>query len=42
VIVVALILLQHYSTDEAPKPLSVAGGKTTDERKLKLYAKDKP
>jgi hypothetical protein len=42
VIVVALILLQHYSTDEAPESFSVAGGMTTDERKLKLYATDKP
>ncbi len=41
-IVVALILLQHYFTDEAPESFSVAGGMTTDERKLKLYAKDKP
>jgi hypothetical protein len=42
VIVVAQILLQHYSTDEAPESFSIAGGMTTDERKLKLYAKDKP
>jgi hypothetical protein len=42
VIVVALILLQHYSTDEAPESFSIAGGLTTDERKLNLYAKDKP
>jgi hypothetical protein len=42
VIVVALILLQHYSTDEARESFSVAGGMTTAERKLKLYAKDKP
>ncbi len=42
VIVVALILVQHHSTDEAPESFSVAGGMTTDERKLNLYAKDKP